>query len=65
MLIFRVCLLFCFAKLSAGKPLSDGLVTRFDDLVNRFKQEFNKIIHEERKKIQAEVEVFNTYVTDV
>ena len=58
MLIFGVCLLFCFGKLSAGKLLSDGLVTRFDDLVNRFKQEF---IKEERKKIQAEVEVFNTY----
>ena len=62
MLIFRVCLIiFCFAKLSAGKSLSDGLVTRFDDLVNRFKLEYNKIIQEERKKIQAEVEVFNTY----
>ena len=36
-------------------------MTRFDNLVNRFKQEFNKIIHEERKKIQAEVEVFNAY----
>ena len=61
MLIFRVCLLFCFAKLFAGKSSSDGLVTRFDDLFNRFKQEFNKIIQEERKKMQAEVEVFNTY----
>ena len=62
MLIFRVCLiLFCFTKSFAGKPSSDGLVTRFDDLFNRFKQEFNKIIQEERKKMQAEVEVFNTY----
>ena len=61
MLIFRVCFLFCFAKLSAGKPLGDGLVTRFDDLVNRFKQEFHQIIREERQKMETEVEVFNTY----
>ena len=52
MLIFRVCFHFSFAKLSAGKQFNgrtsrDGLVTRFDDLVNGFKQEFNQIIQEE------------------
>ena len=66
MLVFRVCFLFCFVKLSAGKQFSDktsrdGLVTRFDDLVNRFKQEFNQIVQEERKKMQAELEAFNAY----
>ena len=61
MLIFRVCFLFCFAKLSAGKPLGDGLVTRFDGLVNRFKQEFHQIIRKERQKMETEVEVFNTF----
>ena len=66
MLIFRVCFLFCFAILSAGKQFGDktsrdGLVTRFDDLVYRFKQEFNQIIQEERKKMQAELEAFNAY----
>ena len=66
MLIFRVCFLFCFAKLSAGKQFSgktsrDGLVTRFDDLVNRFKQEFNQIIQEERQTMKAELEAFNAY----
>ena len=68
MLIFRVCFLFCFAKLCAGKQFSDktsrdGVVTRFDDLVYRFKQEFNQIIQEERKKMQAglELEALNAY----
>ena len=66
MLIFRVCFLFCFAKLSAGKQFSgktsrDGLVTRFDDLVNRFKQEFNQVIQEERQKMKVELEAFNAY----
>ena len=66
MLIFRICFLFFFAKLSAGKQFNgktsrDGFVTRFDDLVYRFKQEFNQIIQEERQKMKAELEAFNAY----
>ena len=34
-------------------------MTRFDDLVNRFKREFGKIIEEDRSKMKAEVEAFN------
>ena len=37
---------------------SDDLLTKFDDLVVRFKKEFNSIIEEERAKIKAEVEAY-------
>ena len=30
-------------------------------MVNQFKQEFNQIIQEERKKMKADVEAFNAY----
>ena len=64
MFIFRVCFLLYFVRSSTGKPSSnktdhDGLVTRFDDLVNRFKREFSEIIEGDRRKIKAEVEAFN------
>ena len=64
MSVLRVCLLLYFAGISIGKPTSnktgdDGLVTRFDVLVNRFKREFSKIIEEDRKEMKAEVEAFN------
>ena len=65
MFIFRVFFLLYFVGNSIGKPFSnktgraDGLVTRFDDLVNRFKREFGKIIEEDRTKMKAEVEAFN------
>ena len=50
---------------SIGKPFSNktdhanGLVTKFDYLVSRFKREFGKIIEEDRTKMKAEVEAFN------
>ena len=64
MFIFRVFFLLYFAGNSIGRPFSnktdhDGLVTRFDDLVNRFKREFGKIIEGDRSKMKAEVEAFN------
>ena len=64
MSVLRVCFLLYFAGISIGKPFSnktgdDGLVTRFDVLVNRFKREFSKIIEEDRKEMKAEVEAFN------
>ena len=64
MSVLRVCFLLYFAGISIGRPSSnitgdDGLVTRFDVLVNRFKREFNKIIEEDRKEMKAEVEAFN------
>ena len=64
MFILRVCFLLYFAGNTIGKPFSnktdhDGLVTRFDDLVSRFKREFGKIIEEDRSKMKAEVEAFN------
>ena len=37
---------------------SEDLLTKFDDLVVRFKKEFNSIIEEERAKIKAEVETY-------
>ena len=64
MSVLRVCFLLYFAGISIGKPPSnktgdDGLVTRFDVLVNRFKREFSKIIEEDRKEMKAEVKAFN------
>ena len=64
MFIFRVCFLLYFVGNSIGKPFSnntdhDGLVTKFDDLVNRFKREFSEIIEGDRTKMKAEVEAFN------
>ena len=64
MSVLTVCFLLYFAGISIGKPSSnktgdDGLVTRFDVLVNRFKREFSKIIEEDRKEMKAEVEAFN------
>ena len=38
---------------------SDLLLTKFDDLVKRFKAEFNEVIEGERAKLKAEVEAFN------
>ena len=35
------------------------LLNKFDDLVKRFKDEFNEIIEGERAKLKAEVEAFN------
>ena len=64
MFVLRVFFLLYFAGISIGKPSSnktddDGLVTKFDVLVNRFKREFSKIIEEDRKEMKAEVEAFN------
>ena len=64
MSVLRVCFLLYFVGISIGKPFSnktgdDGLVTRFDVLVNRFKREFSKIIEEDRKEMKVEVEAFN------
>ena len=64
MFIFRVFFLLYFVGNSIGKPFSnktghDGLVTRFDDLVNRFKREFSEIVEGDRSKMKAEVEAFN------
>ena len=65
MFIPRVCFLLYFAGNTIGKPFSNktdhtnGLVTKFDDLVSRFKSEFGKIIEEDRTKMKAEVEAFN------
>ena len=61
----RVFFLLYFASNSIGKPFSNktdhanGLVTKFDDLVSRFKREFGKIIEGDRSKMKAEVEAFN------
>jgi hypothetical protein len=38
---------------------SDDLLTKFDEMVKRFKQEFNEIIEGERAKMKAEVEAYN------
>ena len=64
MFSLRVFFLLYFVGSSIGKPVSnktdhDGLVTRFDDLVNRFKREFSEIIEGDRTKMKAEVEAFN------
>ena len=64
MFSLREFFLLYFVGNSIGRPFSnktdhDGLVTRFDDLVNRFKREFGKIIEEDRSKMKAEVEAFN------
>ena len=64
MFSLRVFFLLYFAGNSIGKPFSnktgpDGLVTKFDDLVSRFKREFSKIIEGDRSKMKAEVEAFN------
>ena len=61
----RIFFLLYFVGNSIGKPFSnktgpDGLVTRFDDLVSRFKREFSEIIEGDRSKMKAEVEAFNT-----
>ena len=37
---------------------SEDLLTKFDDLVAPFKEEFNSLIEEERTKIKAEVEAY-------
>ncbi|CAB4022801.1 SH3KBP1-binding 1, partial [Paramuricea clavata] len=38
---------------------SEDLLTKFDELVKRFKEEFNTIIQGERAKMKAEVEQYN------
>ena len=38
---------------------SEDLLTKFDELVKRFKNEFNEIIEAERAKMRAEVDAFN------
>ena len=38
---------------------SKNLLTKFDELVKRFKNEFDEIIEAERAKMKAEVEAFN------
>ena len=38
---------------------SDDLLTKFDEMVKRFKQEFNEIVEGERAKMKAEVEAYN------
>ncbi|CAB4034760.1 Chaperone dnaK2 [Paramuricea clavata] len=38
---------------------TDDLLTKFDEMVKRFKQEFNEIIEGERAKMKAEVEAYN------
>ena len=38
---------------------SEDLLTKFDELVKRFKNEFDEIIEAERAKMKAEVEAFN------
>ena len=38
---------------------SEDLLTKFDELVKRFKNEFDEIIQAERAKMKAEVEAFN------
>jgi hypothetical protein len=37
----------------------DDLLTKFDDLVKRFRSEFNVIIEEERAKMKAELDAYN------
>ena len=65
MFILRIFFLLYFVGNSIGKPFSNktghdaGLVTRFDDLVNRFRREFSEIIEGDRSKMKAEVEAFN------
>ena len=63
MFILRVFFLLYFVGNSIGKPLSNktdhnGLVTRFDDLISRFKREFSEIIEEDRSKMKAVKAVF-------
>ena len=36
-----------------------SLLTRFDEMVKRFRQEFSDIVESERAKIKAEVEAYN------
>ena len=37
----------------------ENLLTRFDEMVKRFRQEFSEIVESERAKIKAEVEAYN------
>ena len=37
----------------------ESLLTRFDEMVKRFRQEFSEIVQSERAKIKAEVEAYN------
>ena len=37
----------------------ENLLTRFDEMVKRFRQEFSEIVQSERAKIKAEVEAYN------
>ena len=37
----------------------ESLLTRFDEIVKRFRQEFSEIVESERAKIKAEVEAYN------
>ena len=37
---------------------SEDLLTKFEDLVTRFKKEFNGVIEEERAKMKAEVKAY-------
>jgi hypothetical protein len=38
---------------------TDDLLTKFDEMVKRFREEFNEIIEGERAKMKAEVEAYN------
>ena len=38
---------------------SEDLLTKFEELVKRFKNEFDEIIEAERAKMKAEIEAFN------
>ena len=38
---------------------SEDLLSQFDEMVKRFKHEFNDIIQRERAKMKAEVEAYN------
>ena len=44
-----------------SKPSINGenLLTRFDEMVKRFRQEFSEIVESERAKIKAEIEAYN------
>ena len=37
----------------------ENLLTRFDEMVKRFRQEFSEIVESERAKIKAEIEAYN------
>jgi hypothetical protein len=38
---------------------TNDLLAKFDQMVQKFKEEFNEIIEEERSKMKAELELYN------